>query len=522
MSSYYQKLFKIWCETRNLDVKKHQVEGIDWVMKRELEPTLGPPGGFICDEMGLGKTILTIASIILHPDCQEQRTLIVLPKSLLEQWSKAIYSLLKVTPFIYHGSIVKGTSDEILKAQKIVLTTYGMISVRKPKSDGIINKEYKCRLWSYKWNRVIYDEAHYLRNSKTGVFKGAKKIKADIKWMVTGTPVNNRPKDFYNQCVIQGVSSCFSCRVKEIRKVIDDIVLKRTKKEAGIIMPEIKEHTIEVEWKSKQEERFVKNIHSLMSFVPVTTQNVDNVIHNLGVMTGRGIAWLMLMRQSCVLPFMAQKALQKRALQCGYDASPISNKLTNSKLDCVVNTISKNKQNGKGKLVFCMFRQEIEYIKNQLKNKKITYAIINGSSTKKQRKMAIQNKLSDETKKILIKKMKNSHTAVLNIINEYLMPQVLIAQIQTCCEGLNLQHFSEVYFTTPHWNPAVEDQAIARAHRIGQKNKVSVYRFITKFEEPDKDDTIRQISKFKVSMSLDEYCIAVQKKKREKAKSCGL
>ena len=103
--------------------------------------------------------------------------------------------------------------------------------------------------------------------------------------------------------------------------------------------------------------------------------------------------------------------------------------------------------------------------------------------------------------------MKNSHIGLLNKINEYLMPQVLIAQIQTCCEGLNLQHFSEVYFTTPHWNPAVEDQAIARAHRIGQKNKVSVYRFITKF---------------KVSMSLDEYCISVQQKKREKAKSCGL
>ena len=133
MSSYYQKLFKIWCETRNLDVKKHQVEGIDWVMKRELEPTLGPPGGFICDEMGLGKTILTIASIILHPDCQEQRTLIVLPKSLLEQWSKAIYSLLKVTPFTYHGSVAKSISDEVLKTQKIVLTTYGMISERKPK-----------------------------------------------------------------------------------------------------------------------------------------------------------------------------------------------------------------------------------------------------------------------------------------------------------------------------------------------------------------------------------------------------
>ena len=80
----------------------------------------------------------------------------------------------------------------------------------------------------------------------------------------------------------------------------------------------------------------------------------------------------------------------------------------------------------------------------------------------------------------------------------------MIAQIQTCCEGLNLQHFAEVYFTTPNWNPAVEDQAIARAHRIGQKKEVDVYRFMTTFKEPTKNDTIRHHSKFESSVSLDE------------------
>ena len=90
------------------------------------------------------------------------------------------------------------------------------------------------------------------------------------------------------------------------------------------------------------------------------------------------------------------------------------------------------------------------------------------------------------------------------------------------CEGLNLQHFAEVYFTTPHWNPAVEDQAVARAHRIGQKDEVDVYRFMTTFKEPTKNDTIRHHSKFENSVSLDQYCIEIQKKKREKARECGL
>ena len=88
-------------------------------------------------------------------------------------------------------------------------------------------------------------------------------------------------------------------------------------------------------------------------------------------------------------------------------------------------------------------------------------------------------------------------------------PEVLVVQIQTACEGLNLQHVSEVYFTTPHWNPAVEDQAVARAHRIGQENNVDVYRFVSKFQN-DTD-----------GVTLDQYCMEVQKKKREIAKMIG-
>ena len=84
-----------------------------------------------------------------------------------------------------------------------------------------------------------------------------------------------------------------------------------------------------------------------------------------------------------------------------------------------------------------------------------------------------------------------------------LTPDVLIVQIQSCCEGLNLQQFSCVVFTSPHWNPAVEDQAIARAHRLGQKKPVKVYRFIC--------DGIGD-----GAISLDRHCMTIQDLKREK------
>ena len=69
--------------------------------------------------------------------------------------------------------------------------------------------------------------------------------------------------------------------------------------------------------------------------------------------------------------------------------------------------------------------------------------------------------------------------------------EILILQIQTGCEGLNLQHFNEIYFVSPHWNPAVEDQAIARAHRIGQEKETYIFKFIMKsFDEEEESNCI--------------------------------
>ena len=95
------------------------------------------------------------------------------------------------------------------------------------------------------------------------------------------------------------------------------------------------------------------------------------------------------------------------------------------------------------------------------------------------------------------------------LIDPYLSNDVLIMQIKSGCEGLNLQDYNEVYFVSPHWNPAVEDQAIARAYRIGQKKPVSVFRFVTELK--NKNSVIERDA----YRSLDSYCLLVQEKKRE-------
>ena len=276
-------------------------------------------------------------------------------------------------------------------------------------------------------------------------------------------------------------------------------------------MPELNEEVIKVEWQSPEEEVFVRNIHNLMRFAPVTANNVDAIIQNLGSMYQSVFPIFMLMRQACVKPSMAYNSLLRRGMT--YDMDEIQQNLarpdTSSKIKAVVDKVVANRTTRKSKLIFCLFRSEMDHIAMDLRENGFNPAIINGSTTKKQRRFALQAGLKDDEWLDIAPQLPE---AICRYINTYLAPNVLIAQIQTSCEGLNLQHFAEVYFTTPHWNPAVESQAIARCHRIGQKKDVNVYRFVTAFNDADDER----------SMSLDQYCIEVQRVKKEIATECGL
>ena len=475
------QLFKNWISHAGLDLKPHQLDGIKWALGREITLYSGFPGGFLCDEMGLGKTILMLGIIISN---LKKRTLIVMPNSLLNQWDEAIQKFLGggIAPLIYHGEVVKDFTVDQISKYPIVITTYGMIAKRK-------SKEYKSKLWALDWDRIIYDEAHHLRNKRTRLFEGALilKTKSAINWMVTGTPINNDRRDFYNLCVIQGLSKSFNMSAREISNTIQDCVMKRTKKQVGIKMPDLNEHIIDVEFETPKEESFAKNIHNLMSFATVTSDNVDRIISEMGSKMQYRFPIMMLMRQCCVYPKLAVKYFRKRfKKECKrLDVKENFKDISHSKINAVVNKVVENKDNGKKKLIFCLFIKEMELLKKKIEKYGISAATVCGSTPKRLRKerLSAPETFSDG-------------------------PQVLIVQIQTACEGLNLQHINEVYFTTPHWNPAVEDQAVARAYRIGQKNDVDVYRFVSKFKNK-KDDS---------NVTLDQYCMEIQKKKREIAK----
>jgi len=420
-------------ESANLETKPHQVDGIKWCVKREalgLGQVEGEGGGggvlggIVADEMGLGKTILMIGLMAVN---KKPNTLIVLPPILISQWSDQIYKMTGHRALIYHGQKKKKVTLTSLNESRVVLTSYNAVAINKKHTFAT------TLLHSVEWSRIIFDEAHHLRNKNTSVFNGASMLNSSVRWMVTGTPVQNRMKDFYNLCEILKLEPAFYRDPANYAS----FMIKRTKiscdKEDVIGLVS---QASAISWANKEEEELSLSVH----------ENLNNAASDK-------LVWFLKARQVCVLPQLVDTRV-----------------MSTSKLDYVCDFILAKKNDGNGKLVFCSFRKEIDMVYQKLvEGGAGSVVILDGRVSPKQRSLVLAAK-----------------------------NDVMIVQINTGCEGLNLQeHYSEVYFVSPHWNPSVEDQAVARCHRFGQTKCVNVHRFHMSQDE-----------------SMDQFIATLQGKKR--------
>lgn len=458
--------FRQWIAKAGLDTKDYQEQGVYKMLSLELDddPYLGCRGGFLTDEMGLGKTIQMLGLIISN---FQQRTLIVVPRALIDQWETAVIKFFGHHPLVYHGS---RKNHKELHSSPVVITTYGTIGLRVTKS----GKKIVSPLTQLSWGRVIYDEAHHMRNSSTGAFKGAEKINAHIKWFVTGTPIQNAQKDVYSLIKLFGISRDIYNNPSGLRQIANHFRIGRTKKQVGIDLKPVILHNIEVQWETDAELNLAADMHSILSFSSVTATNVDALISAL---TDHTFVALLRMRQSCIHMGMIASAASKLIDSGILHQEDVRDGIQgSSKLNAVISTIQERRHAG-NKIIFSFFHYEIDYIARILTDDGFRVAIVDGRTTQKER----ENRL----------------TASYDI---------LILQIQSSCEGLNLQSYNEIYFTSPPWNPAVQDQAIARAHRIGQQKQVHVFQF--------------KMAGFGYqSLTIDDYCLQIQNVKRELSKS---
>ena len=429
--------------------------------------------------MGLGKTIQLVGT--MHSN-EQQHTLIVLPKALLDQWVHVIKKMLKVKPLIYHGIWKNQTTSYHLHSYPVVITTYGMIaSSKKLSGDGDASTNI---LHQIKWDRIIFDEAHHMRNNQTNIYQGAAKLLSKIKWFVTGTPIQNKRSDLYSLCALLGLPTLFYANPANVPMLCENFILHRTKESTGLALPPLNVHDMYIPWSNESECDLSEDIHSLFKVSHVSKEHGDTPACLLGEYT---LVALLRARQACILPQLLREKYEKylkdkesgeeKQDQEKQDQEKIRIALnSSSKMDFVLNHLLERKDNKKSKLIFCHFRGEIDYMHEILKSRGMKSETFDGRTNEKKRHTILTNQEID----------------------------VLILQIQTGCEGLNLQQFSEVYFISPHWNPAIEDQAVARCHRFGQKEEVNVFRFyMSGFDEMNETTTI------------DNYSASVQHTKRQ-------
>lgn len=462
--------FSKFITNANLEYKTYQNDGVKWCISREIatNPWVDVRGGLIADEMGLGKTILMIGTMVSNPAVGP--TIIVLPVALLEQWADQLFKTTGIKPYVYHGANKKTCSIELLTKQQCVLTTYNAIAIQKKHGTPNILHEMK-------WGRVVFDEAHHLRNKRTGTFIGASALKGTYVWLITGTPVQNKKRDFYNLCEILRIPASIYKTKGGLVNIRNMIVLRRTKKQVGLVLPNVEETIVNVQWESEREKCLARDIHQSLNLYYRTVDNeegekvVANVANNVLTQMCRA-------KQSCI-GLLTEAHLQKLREE-GVLSRPVKEYMeviqeNLSKINAVVNTVLSSKDNGCGKIIFTNYHRESDIIQKRLREGGMTDTVIYDGRL-----------LQSKKKQVLCEK----HDA-------------LIIQIQTGCEGLNLQaNYSEIYFVAPHWNPSVEDQAVARCHRMGQTKIVKVYRF--------EMDNLKN----EENITMDNYVNVVQEKKR--------
>lgn len=235
---------------------------------RHGKPKTGPKGGFLCDEMGLGKTIQIISTVLNNP---KPRTLIVVPKTIVTQWSIEIAKFAPgLSVLIYDGPERTKDLKDFTKSD-IVVCPYSMLYSKT------------TLLHHVTWDRIVLDEAHEIRNRQTRTFKAVTKLKSGIHWAVTGTPVFNSMEDFVSLCMFIGFSKN---TVQAMHKDIKDIyILRRTKADGIISLPYCHFENVELDMYENEkilyEEAFSDSQDRINDIMRTATTQVSRNMHIL-------------------------------------------------------------------------------------------------------------------------------------------------------------------------------------------------------------------------------------------------
>ncbi len=415
-------------------------------------------GGCLADDMGLGKTVQTLAFLqSIKENKSPYPSLLIIPTSLIYNWE---IEASKFTPdlkvFIYTGT---NRDKEIayFHDYDLIITSYGIIRI----DIDILEKFY--------FNYVILDESQAIKNPSSNISQAVKELKSKNRLILTGTPLENTTLDLWSQMSfinpgLLGSMSFFKSeylnpiekknsteKLHKLSRIIKPFILRRLKSQVALDLPEKIENVQYCMMSSQQAEVYEKTKSQYRN-------ELIRQIEKEGVARSQFLLLqgLTKLRQIANHPALVEK---------GYQGDSGKLEDIQYKLESIISENHKV-------LIFSQFVRHLELIKKYIHDQKWDYAYLDGST--KDRQAQVDRFQNEPNTRIFLISLKAGGV------------------------GLNLTAAEYVFLIDPWWNPAIESQAIDRAHRIGQKNTVFTYKFITK-------------------NSVEEKILALQKDKKKLA-----
>jgi len=436
-----EQLFQSLCDFEELDafelpkgfnaeLRAYQNEGCAWIEFLYQHRF----GACLADDMGLGKTVQTIGFIAqrLQSDLANKNgaILIVLPPSLVFNWMDEFERF--APDIVVQDCLSRGAIHELVQTAQVILTTYDRV-----RSDVAAFEAHHFEI-------VVFDEAHCLKNVTAARTKAAACLKRRFTLCLTGTPVENNISEFYSviSTSVPGIFGSLKQFKESFRRDPERLlarakpfILRRTKDKILKELPRKEERELFLEMTPMQKEMYARTVAEVRQEVAEAFE--DRPDQQAGIVA---LAAILRLRQVCVSPELLNKPQKELAPKFAYMAEKLE----------------ELQAEGHAALIFSQFRGGLDEMEKVAKLAGVRYLRMDGKTPMAKRKKIVEEFQSENG------------------------PSFFFISLKTGGVGLNLTRANYVFHLDPWWNPAVENQASDRAHRIGQKRSVFVQRLIMK------------------------------------------
>jgi len=432
-------------------LRPYQVLGFNWL--RTLKD-LGL-NGILADDMGLGKSVqvLTLIKSLKEDGSLNHPVLLIAPKTLIFNWELEIRKFAPDLSTYAFAGPDRNRTPAFLEKHHIILTSYGMLRTETP------------LLCTVEWEYVILDEAQAIKNADTMTSRAVKQIPSGSRLSITGTPVENSAADLWSQFdflmpgFLEDLASFkehydTAKDLERLRKKTHPYILRRLKSQVLAELPPKTEVTIYCDFAEDQKAIYDQALATAR----------DEMAAKTGSRPFHILRLILRLRQIACHPRLAVKDSRK----------PLGSGKTAEVVHAAVEILAE----GHKILIFSQFTRHLQLIQELFHRHGIPTFYLDGRTS--------------------------DRAAVVQSFKSHECPCPFFISLKAGGTGLNLSEASYVFLLDPWWNPAVENQAIDRCHRLGQHQPVTVYRFITRDSIEEKVNDLKIIKKAIESAVIDE------------------